>query len=131
MVAVACSHPESRTPTGAVCRSDSMLTYDNFGQPFMERYCTRCHASYLHGADRQGAPLYHDFDTLFGIVAVADHVDEWAAAGPNASNEFMPPDGDKPTLEEREQLGTWLACEVANIGDQPDAGPGAALDSKH
>lgn len=31
------------------------------------------------GADRHGAPLYHGFDALDGILVVAEHVDEWAA----------------------------------------------------
>jgi hypothetical protein len=113
------------TPTGSTCPPGSTLTYENFGQAFMESYCTRCHASDLHGADRHGAPLYHDFDTLLGIIVVADHVDEYSAAGPDAVNEIMPPDGDKPDLAARTQLGEWLACEVENINAQPDAGTGA------
>jgi uncharacterized membrane protein len=105
----ACSDPDP-TPTGSTCPAGSTLTYESFGQAFMESYCTRCHASDLHGADRHGAPLYHDFDTLDGILAVADHVDEWAAAGPDAVNRLMPPSGEAPTDDERYQLGEWLAC---------------------
>ena len=37
-----------------------------------------------------------------------------AAAGPDAVNTLMPPDGDKPTEEQRRQLGQWLACATAN-----------------
>lgn len=118
-----CSDAEP-TPTGSACPPDSTLTYENFGQAFMEAYCTRCHSSELQGADREGAPEYHDFDTLFGVVAVADHVDEWAAAGPDAVNELMPPDGDRPTNEERYQLGEWLACEVERAGMPATVGAG-------
>ena len=100
--------------TGATCPSGSTLTYDNFGAPFMAAYCTRCHDSALTGADRHGAPAYHDFDTFGGIIAVADHVDWWAGAGPAAENTLMPPDAPAPSLDERYQLSEWLACELEN-----------------
>lgn len=100
--------PES----GASCPDDAgALTYEAFGQPFMESYCVRCHSSELEGTARNGAPGGHDFDTLAGILLVADHVDQLAAAGPDSENTVMPPDGDKPSLEERRMLGQWLACE--------------------
>jgi hypothetical protein len=99
-------------PTQAVCPPSSTLTYASFGRPFMETYCTRCHASNLRGADRQGAPSFHDFDTLFGIKVVFDHIDETTAAGPAANNTSMPPDKPAPTLEERNQLGEWIACDM-------------------
>jgi cytochrome c5 len=112
MALVACTNtvPLFGPPTQSVCPAGSTLTYQGFGQPFMESYCTRCHASDLHGADRQGAPSFHDFDTLYGIKAVFDHVDETTAAGPAATNTSMPPDRPAPTLDERKQLGEWIAC---------------------
>jgi cytochrome c5 len=97
-------------PTGATCPQGSTLTYDSFGRSFMERYCTRCHASTLTGSARMGATAFHDFDTLIGIRNVADHVDQTAGSGPDATNTSMPPNGDRPTLSEREQLAEWLAC---------------------
>lgn len=97
-------------PTRAECPPTSTLTYDNFGKPFMEAYCTRCHSSELTSEAREGAPSGHDFDTRFGIVGVADHVDQAAGAGPNATNDQMPPDGDMPSLAERQQLAEWIAC---------------------
>jgi cytochrome c5 len=100
-------------PTNATCPSGSTLTYEGFGQPFVESYCTRCHSSELSGADRNGAPDGHDFDSLEGILSVADHVDQYAAAGPDATNEFMPPSDPRPSLAERQMLGEWLACEMA------------------
>ena len=124
----ACSSGDVPTPTGTVCPPEgTTLTYDNFAKPFMEAYCTRCHDSHLMGPDRHGAPLYHDFDFLEGIIEVHDHVDEEAAAGPLAINRFMPDDDDDaPTDDERYQLGAWLACEVKAF-DSPDAGvPDAA-----
>lgn len=124
---IACSEsPPRPTPTGSICPPDSTLTWENFGEPFMDAYCTRCHSSELHGAARMGASLYHDFDSLYGVVVVGDHVDERAAAGPDSVNELMPPDGDTPTLEERYQLGEWVACEIERINERPDAGPADA-----
>lgn len=98
-------------PTESVCPpGGTTLTYTNFGQPFMEAYCTRCHSSKLTGSARNGAPSFHDFDSLFGIKAVSDHIDETTASGPAATNTGMPNDGKEPTLEERKQLGEWIAC---------------------
>lgn len=110
-------HEHEGEATGAVCSTGSALTYENFGQPFMEDYCTRCHSSERTGADRNNAPLDHDFDTLLGILGHAEHIDEHAAAGPNATNTIMPPSGAAPTVEERRQLGEWLACEIEHFGD--------------
>lgn len=105
-----CEQPLFGPPTEATCPPTSTLTYVNFGRAFMEDYCTRCHAADLMGAERQGAPSFHDFDTLFGIKAVDEHIDLTTAAGPAAVNDSMPPDGPMPTLREREQLGEWIAC---------------------
>jgi hypothetical protein len=105
-----CTTPLFGPPTESVCPQTSTLTYESFGKPFMESYCTRCHSSELVGAARKGAPSFHDFDTLFGIKAVHEHIDETTAAGPAATNEGMPQDGKTPTLAERKQLGEWIAC---------------------
>ena len=114
------------TPTGTVCPDPDPLdlTYDNFGMQFMATYCTMCHASTLPHSQRNGAPLYHDFDSLEGIMRVPDHIDEQAGAGPDATNTFMPPSKcpatpgaalsvscKKPTEAERQQLAKWIACE--------------------
>jgi uncharacterized membrane protein len=112
------------TATGSTCPDGSTLSYENFGRDFMERYCTRCHSSELSRAERMGAPLFHDFDTFEGIFQVEGHVDEQAAAGPDATNRFMPPDGEMPTDEERRQLGEWIACEDLRQDQAADAGPG-------
>jgi hypothetical protein len=105
-----CEKPVFGPPTQSTCPDDSQLTYENFGKPFMEQYCTDCHSSTKRGDERMGAPSFHDFDTLFGIMAVSDHIDETSAAGPAAVNEGMPQDGPFPTLLERKKLGEWIAC---------------------
>jgi hypothetical protein len=110
LLASACEKPVFGPPTQSTCPDDSQLTYESFGKPFMEKYCTECHSSTKRGDDRMGAPTFHDFDTLFGIMAVSDHIDETSAAGPAAVNEGMPQDGPFPTLLERRKLGEWIAC---------------------
>lgn len=104
---------EHHEPSGATCPPSSTLTYETFGRAFMNDYCTRCHSSALRGAERNGAPSDHDFDTLAGIRATTTHhIDELAAAGPAHVNTAMPPTDPKPSTSEREQLGEWLACEM-------------------
>jgi hypothetical protein len=118
IVLAACTNsaPIMGPPTGATCPQGSTLTYENFGKPFMEHYCTSCHDQHLTGAARMGAPDFHDFDTLFGIKAVADHIDKTSAAGPDAVNTGMPEDAPKPTKQERYQLGEWIACGMPSEG---------------
>jgi len=101
-------------PTESECPPAQTLSYENFGKGFMESYCTECHDSHKRGEDRQGATSFHDFDTIYGIRAVYEHIDFTAAAGPtDVVNDSMPPDGEpSPTLEERKQLGEWIACEM-------------------
>lgn len=106
----ACDSQGGGEPTMSTCPQGSTLTYDNFARAFMESYCTRCHSSTLTGDARMGAPAFHDFDSEQGILNVADHVDEYAAAGPTVINRVMPPSGATPSDAERRQLGEWLAC---------------------
>jgi hypothetical protein len=111
-----CGGDGEPTPTGATCTTEATaLTYEDFGAPFMAAYCTRCHSSELHGEDRNGAPIFHDFDTLEGILNVSDHVDEQAGIGPDAENRFMPPDGAAPSDDERRQLAEWVVCELDRL----------------
>lgn len=114
------------TPTEAVCPDpDPMtLTWDSFGKAFMTDFCTSCHSSALPHSQRNGAPLYHDLDTLTGVLVIVDHTDEQAGSGPAADNTLMPPDDcpttpggplnrscPKPSEQQRKDLAVWLACE--------------------
>ena len=90
------------TPTGTVCPSPDPLTLAysteavpqctgstddgdcGFGKRFMDKYCINCHDSSLMHSMRNGAPLYHDFDTLEGVLEVPDHIDSQTGSGPNA-----------------------------------------------
>ena len=96
--------------TGVTCPTDSTLTYQNFGQSFMGTYCLRCHNSALTGAARHDAPTDLNFDTLAGVKAASKDIDTEAAASATITNESMPPDGEKPTVDDRRKLAEWLAC---------------------
>jgi uncharacterized membrane protein len=97
------------TPTGTLadraCPTNSILTYADFGAPFMSNHCTSCHASTVTGDERRGAPAGFDFDTLAGIQSHADRIYARAADG----YAEMPPAGG-PAAVERLELGDWLAC---------------------
>jgi len=132
------------TPTGTLCADPDPLTFGytladtpgctgtpdqcNFGKTFMDAYCVNCHSSTLVQSKRNGAPLYHDFDSLIGVVEVLGHIDEQAGFGPDAQNTFMPGAGTggkcpsfvgcsldeecpEISAEERTTLAVWLACE--------------------
>ncbi|MDB4956919.1 MAG: uncharacterized protein JWO36_4488 [Myxococcales bacterium] len=125
------------TATGTVCPDPdpNTLTYENFGKPFMTRYCTWCHDSHLVHSQRNGATIYHDVDTLELTLRTWQHIDEQAGIGPKAENFFMPgsqcpsvaggpldKNCDQPTDEERRNLAMWLACEHNRPHNFSDAG---------
>ncbi|MFO0590539.1 MAG: hypothetical protein U0441_23560 [Polyangiaceae bacterium] len=90
--------------SGSSCPNGTDLTLENFGRPFMDKYCNYCHGSTI--LDRKGAPPAYVFET-------PEQIEKWAAriyvraAGPNDS---MPPGPDDPPREERDKLEEWLAC---------------------
>ncbi|HTE52083.1 MAG TPA: hypothetical protein VK698_14620 [Kofleriaceae bacterium] len=98
-------------PTGTVCPDGgTSLTYEDFGQPFVEQFCLRCHSESVEGDDRQDAPADHNFDTQFECEALAEHMDQKAGSGPDATNDSMPPSAPRPSDEQRAMLSEWLAC---------------------
>ncbi|HEX3763793.1 MAG TPA: hypothetical protein VHW23_34090 [Kofleriaceae bacterium] len=128
-----CSTSNPPTSTKALCPTpDPMtLTWDNFGQGFMTEFCTDCHSSTLLHSQRNGAPLYHDYDTLMGVLEIPDHIDQWSGSGPAATNTLMPPSQcpsmpggplnracPQPTEQQRKDLSVWLACEVKRVQTQ-------------
>jgi hypothetical protein len=95
--------------SGSEC-TDTSLTYDNFGAELLESYCTRCHSSGLSGTQRGGAPQSVNFDTLASAKKVGPFTIDKKAVVVGDDGPVMPPDGSKPSAEERGQLGIWLAC---------------------
>lgn len=100
------------------CPSDSTLTYENFGEPFLLAWCNGCHSAPLPEESRLGAPLGIDFDTLGSVRALAPRM--WTRAGDH--NRTMPPTGGPPDRA-REDFGEWLACGApASRTSRPDGG---------
>jgi len=100
--------------TESACPPTDPPTYDNFGRPFMETYCTTCHDAAKTGALRERAPLGVDFETRAQLRLWTANIDKQAAFGPAAANTAMPPEGrPAPTDAERTRLGEYIACEVA------------------
>ncbi len=94
-----CGQNSLGDPTGSICPTTSTLTYASFGQAFIATNCLSCHAT-------QESPR---LDTQEAIQANADRIDRAAASGPNATNTYMPDDGDVSDAD-RAKLGEWLAC---------------------
>lgn len=110
---------DATVSTGSTCPTTNPPTYGNFGEAFMTAHCTRCHASSVSGLARNGATPNYDFDTLEGILEHVEAIERLAAAGPKATNTYMPPSGEGPSAEQRERLGQWLAC-LANGAERAD-----------
>lgn len=88
------------TATGSTCPSNSTLTYQNFGQAFMQEHCTTCHSRGVQSPD---------LSTQMAVQENADLIDKQAASGPNATNTAMP-QGASIATADRAKLGEWLAC---------------------
>jgi len=80
------------------------LTYENFGAPFLARWCDSCHSA--PNGNRDGAPDDFDFATLADVHADAARIFVRAAA----TNDSMPPGPDEIPPSQREDLAVWLAC---------------------
>ena len=76
-----CTNDPKPTPTGATCPDvdNPQYTWQNYGYDFMCHYCVNCHDSTLKLNQRNGAPLFHDLDTLFGaeMQARRDRLAQW------------------------------------------------------
>jgi len=123
---VGCANTAVPTATQARCPDPDpgTLTWDSFGQKFMADFCTGCHASTLSHSQRNGAPLYHDYDSLLTTMEIPDHIDSYAGSGPAAHNALMPPSRcpttpggsldrncPQPSDQQRTDLSVWLACQ--------------------
>jgi uncharacterized membrane protein len=100
--------PDSDSGPGE-CDRDPPLTYDNFGEGFLNKHCVGCHSSLLPAGMREDAPVGVDLDTYQGVLTWADRI-EARATGETPD---MPPGGG-PDTEEIALLTEWLHCEVAS-----------------
>lgn len=81
--------------------TDSPLTYQTFGEPFVANWCRGCHSEDLIPTMRQDAPLDVNLDTLDEVRARRKQILEMG--------DQMPPNGG-PSDEERVLLREWLTC---------------------
>jgi len=101
------SSPPTTIDEPAPCE-DSVLTYANFGEPFLLDWCRGCHSSGLPVDMRQNAPSNVNFDTLDQVHDLASRI-EIRAVGDADLPPTMPPAAGPPD-EERALLAEWLAC---------------------
>ena len=81
------------------------MSWEIVAKPFLNTWCTSCHASALNPNDRMGAPQGVDFDTWEGAAQWSDRI----AAVSHGEGATMPPAGG-PTDAEREAIVAWVAC---------------------
>jgi uncharacterized membrane protein len=82
-------------------------TFDTFAGPLLTQYCTRCHATTLTGAARNGAPVGFDWDDE---ASVRTHLAEMRNAVGVIN--FMPPSNPLPTCDERQRLVRWIDADA-------------------
>ena len=92
------------------------LTYENFGRPFFEAYCLRCHNSALTtDLARTDAPTDINFDTLESARPFMRRIR--LRAGVQGD---MPPQlliVPHPSDEQRQQLIRWIDCGMPSAAD--------------
>jgi hypothetical protein len=103
LIAAAACAPDEPDP----CAHEPALTYENFGQSFLGRYCNGCHGSTIPDSLRNDAPGQVDLDHYEGVLRWAYEIEEQAAV----EEPTMPPGGGTTPLE-RQLLREWLTCEV-------------------
>ncbi len=92
----------------SACDREPTLTYENFGQGFMDQYCNGCHSSLVPAPYRNDAPESVNFDTYAAVIAQRERI----SVRTDSLEPTMPPGGG-PTTEELEVLHEWLSCAVA------------------
>lgn len=108
LVAAACGSDIAPVePAPASTCEDSVLTYQNFGEPFLLDWCRGCHASGLPEDMRQGAPVGVDFDDLDLVRTHAERI----LTRTTGAMPTMPPNTG-PSSEERALLAEWIACDL-------------------
>lgn len=102
------------TGDGVTC--DNMLTWENFGEPFMLSWCTGCHNSALPTAERAGAPCAINFDAHAGVVPFAASIEvraiDWQMYEGTTP---MPPATIVPD-DELALLREWIDCGAPGPG---------------
>ena len=104
LLALAACAGEEEDP---LCAREVPLTYQSWGQGFLDTHCNGCHSSLLVREElRNGAPLGIDFDTLEGTWAWAERAYQRGAI------EVSMPPGGGPGPEELRLYEEWMLCSV-------------------
>ena len=82
-------------------------TFDTFAGPLLVQVCTRCHATTLTGAARNGAPIGFNWDDE---ASVRTHLAEIRNAVGVLN--FMPPSDPRPSCDERQRLVRWIDADA-------------------
>lgn len=101
--------------TGDPVNCDNMLTWENFGEPFMLSWCTGCHSSALPTNDRAGAPCAVNFDSHAGVVPFATSITVRAIDWKMYDANPMPPAAIVPD-DELALLREWIDCGAPGPG---------------
>lgn len=88
------------------CERDPPLTYENFGEGYIGKWCRGCHSADQREGQRNDAPPDVNLDTFDDVVLWADRI--WARS---VETDGMPPGGGASQAE-TDQLAEWLRCEV-------------------
>lgn len=78
-------------------------TFTGYAQPMFQQFCTRCHASTLTGAARNGAPVGFDWDVESAVRAQLPRI-----RGAVGVLNFMPLNEPRPTCADRQRLVRWI-----------------------
>lgn len=93
--------PESCSIATPTCPTTGAPTYANDAAPFLQKYCTSCHAP---GASESRLPLETYDKVKAQLGGVKSEISSCA----------MPPSGTQPSTAERTAFLTWVACGAQN-----------------
>jgi uncharacterized membrane protein len=82
-------------------------TWGSYASGFFTMYCTRCHATTLSGAARNGAPDGYNWDDEATVSAHLAEIRD--AVGVENFMPFNPPD---PTCAERKRIVRWIDADA-------------------
>lgn len=97
-----------------MCHPDAALTWESWGQGFVDTHCVGCHSSVIPLSQRRDAPLGVDFDTYRGVLQWAERIEVRTLLNARLDDDeilLMPPGGGV-TDEELDMLEEWLQCSV-------------------
>lgn len=96
--------------TAADACADSVLTWENFGEPFMLSWCTSCHHSALPTVQRACAPCYVNLDRHAGVHTLSASIElRVLDSAEQEGVKLMPPAVIIPD-DQRALLREYLEC---------------------